>query len=264
MILVKVLYEGTARWGERADDIIHLLAAPPYDGIVRSGDTCPAAGARLLAPCDPTKIVAVGKNYADHVAEFGGVIPDEPIIFLKPPTTLNDPDASIPLPPRTLSRRVDYEGELALVVGKPARNVRAEDAPSHILGYTILNDVTARDLQRTDGQWTRAKGFDGFAPAGPVLVDDIDPDHCSIQTRLNGRTVQKSNTARMIWSTYDLFAYITSFMTLLPGDLVCTGTPEGVGEMRDGDVVEIEIEGIGVLRNTAVAAEPAQTHHKPL
>lgn len=150
-----------------------------------------------------------------------------------------------------------------MVVGKKARNVSAEDASSFILGYTILNDVTARDLQRTDGQWTRAKGFDGFAPAGPVLVDSIDPDRLTIQTRLNGRTVQKSNTARMIWSTFHLFAYITSFMTLLPGDLVCTGTPEGVGEMRDGDVVEIEIEGIGVLRNTAAATESAPAHHKP-
>ncbi len=259
MRLVKIQDGETTRWGELDAGTIHLLAAPPYGGIVRSGEVRAAAGARLLAPCDPTKIVAVGKNYADHIAEFDSIVPEDPTIFLKPVTSLNDPEADILLPPKALSRRIDYEGELAFVVGRQARHVRAEDAASYILGYTILNDVTARDLQRRDGQWTRAKGFDGFAPVGPVLVDGIDPENCHIQTRLNGKTVQKSNTGMMLWNVYQLFAFITAFMTLLPGDVVTTGTPEGVGEMSAGDVVEIEIEGIGILRNTAVCPfEPAR------
>ena len=254
MILVKFMDGDTARWGEKVGDRVHVLASPPYGGIVRTEEVRDMAGIRLLAPCDPTKIVAVGKNYADHIAEFDSIVPEDPTIFLKPPTSLNDPGANIPLPEKSMSRRIDYEGELALVVGRQARNVSAEDAADYILGYTILNDVTARDLQRKDVQWTRAKGFDGFAPVGPVLVDGIDPLNCEIRTRLNGKTVQKSNTSMMMWDTYQLFAFITAFMTLLPGDVVTTGTPEGVGEMVEGDVVEVEIQGIGVLSNTAVRA----------
>jgi 2-keto-4-pentenoate hydratase/2-oxohepta-3-ene-1,7-dioic acid hydratase in catechol pathway len=255
MILVKFMDGDTARWGEQDGDRVHVLASPPYGGIVRTGEVRDRAAIRLVAPCDPTKIVAVGKNYADHIAEFDSIVPEDPTIFLKPPTSLNDPGAEIPLPAKSMSKRIDYEGELAFVVGRKARNISAEHAADYILGYTILNDVTARDLQRKDGQWTRAKGFDGFAPVGPVLVDGIDPLNCEIRTRLNGKTVQKSNTGMMLWNVYQLFAFITAFMTLLPGDVVTTGTPEGVGEMAGGDVVEIEVQGIGVLRNTAVCKE---------
>jgi len=263
MVLVKILDNGSACWGELLGDTIRLLSGPPYAGIAYSGETRPAGGARYLAPCDPTKIVAVGKNYADHIAELDSVVPEDPTIFLKPPTALTDPDADIPLPPHAVSRRIDYEGELAFVVSRTARHVRAQDAPGYILGYTILNDVTARDLQRRDVQWTRAKGFDGFAPVGPVLTDAVDPMDCGIRTRINGRTVQKSNTGRMLWDVYRLFEFITAFMTLLPGDVVTTGTPEGVGEMTDGDVVEIEIDGIGILRNRAVCPSGTPDPDRP-
>lgn len=252
MILVKIQDGADARWGVLENGRVHLLSAPPYGGITRSGESRDAAGIRMLAPCDPTSIVAVGKNYADHIAEFDSIVPEAPTIFLKPVTSLNHPDGDILLPLKTLSRRIDYEGELAFVVKRKARNVQAKDAAGYILGYTCLNDVTARDLQRRDGQWMRAKGFDGFAPVGPVLSDEIDPLDCEISTTLNGKTVQKSNTGMMLWNVYELFAFITAFMTLLPGDVVTTGTPEGVGEMVGGDIVEIAIAGIGVLRSTAV------------
>lgn len=252
MILVKIQENNEEKWGLLEDGTVHLLAAPPYESIEKNGETRDAGQVRFLAPCDPTNIVAVGKNYADHIAEFDSEMPSNPTLFLKPITALNHPDADIVLPPRGLSSRIDYEGELALVIKKKARNVQAGDAAEYILGYTCLNDVTARDLQRQDGQWTRGKGFDGFAPVGPVLVDTIDPDNTRIRTRLNGKVVQESNTSMMLWKVSHLVAFISAFMTLLPGDVVTTGTPEGVGAMRDGDVVEIEVDGIGILRNKAV------------
>lgn len=237
------------------DDLIQPLTAAPYLKSVPLGQPVPVSGIRLLAPCEPSKIVAVGKNYHDHIKEFDSEIPETPILFLKPTTALNDPGQPIILPPSGLSNRIDYEGELAVVIKKKAKHIKAADAADYILGYTCLNDVTARDIQKKDGQWTRAKGFDGFAPVGPLLTDEVNPANLTIRTRLNGKIVQESTTASLIWSIGELLEFITACMTLNPGDVVTTGTPSGVGPMQDGDVVAISIEGIGVLTNPVKAGE---------
>jgi 2-keto-4-pentenoate hydratase/2-oxohepta-3-ene-1,7-dioic acid hydratase in catechol pathway len=203
---------------------------------------------RLLAPVFPTKIVAVGRNYADHVAEMGAKLPDEPLIFLKPATAVIGPGDAVRYPPE--SSEVHHEAELALVIGKVASKVAVEDALSHVLGYTAANDVTARDLQRSDGQWTRAKGFDTFCPLGPAVETEFDPrEGAVIIGRVNGEVRQEATTADLIFGVPELVAYISAVMTLLPGDVILTGTPEGVGPVQPGDVMEVEIEGIGTLRN---------------
>jgi 2-keto-4-pentenoate hydratase/2-oxohepta-3-ene-1,7-dioic acid hydratase in catechol pathway len=204
--------------------------------------------ARLLAPVIPTKVVAVGKNYVDHASEMGGHVPDLPLIFLKPPTSVIGPLQAIRLPPA--SDEVHHEAELAVVMGKVARNVAIEETGAHILGYTAANDVTARDLQRVDGQWTRAKGFDTFCPLGPAIDTELDPlEGLSIICRVNGDIRQTGSTADMVFGVGELVAHISSIMTLLPGDVILTGTPAGVGPIEAGDTVEVEIEGIGVLTN---------------
>lgn len=203
---------------------------------------------KFLCPCQPSKIVAIGKNYYDHAKELGSDVPKEPIIFLKPPSAVLDPNSKIKYP-RT-SSRIDYEGELALVVKKKASKVKADDAHKYILGYTILNDVTARDLQSIDGQWTRAKGFDTFCPFGPIITDEINPDNVKIETFLNGKVVQSSNTNKFMFNIGQVFEFVTEVMTLLPGDVITTGTPAGIGPMNIGDKIVIEIEGIGKLENT--------------
>ena len=196
----------------------------------------------------PSKVVCLGRNYAAHAAEFGGEVPEEPLIFLKPSTSVSGPEDPIPLP--RISRRVDYEGELTVVIGRIARSVRAEDAYRYILGYTCGNDVTLRDLQKRDGQWARAKGFDGSCPLGPWIETELDPGDLHIETRLNGDVVQSATTADMVFGVATLLEFITEFMTLLPGDVIMTGTPEGVGRLAAGDRVEVEVDGIGVLANT--------------
>ncbi len=204
--------------------------------------------ARLLAPVIPTKVVAVGKNYVDHASEMGGEVPERPLIFLKPPTAVIGPLQTIRLP--AVSEEVHHEAELAVVMGKVARNLAVEDVGSHILGYTAANDITARDLQRSDGQWTRAKGFDTFCPLGPAIDTDLDPlEGLSIICRVNGEIRQTGSTADMVFGVGELVAHVTSVMTLLPGDVILTGTPAGVGPIEAGDTVEVEIEGIGVLTN---------------
>lgn len=243
--------QGKQFWGILInDDSIQPLSAAPYQGGVAKGQLLPLQSVRLLAPCEPSKIVAVGKNYHDHIREFDNEVPETPILFIKPTTCINDPFSPIILPPASLSSQVDYEGELALVISRKASRISAANAAGHILGYTCLNDVTARDIQRKDGQWTRAKAMDGFAPVGPVLTDEVDPDNLIIRTRLNGKIMQESSTSQLIWPVGELVAFISESMTLLPGDVITTGTPSGVGPMRAGDVVEVSIEGIGVLRNT--------------
>jgi len=227
-----------------------------YRGIVAGGFI--EAGGRvydldevkILAPWEPTKVVCVGLNYVEHAKELNMDLPKEPIIFLKPPTAVIGPGADIVIPPS--SSQVDYEGELAAVIGKRCKNVAAEEADDHILGYTNFNDVTARDLQRRDGQWTRAKSFDTFAPMGPYVVD-ADPASLKIQTRVNGTARQSSVTSDLIFSVPELVEFISSIMTLLPGDVIASGTPPGVGQLNAGDVVEVEIEGLGALKNRAVA-----------
>lgn len=199
---------------------------------------------------NPTKVVCVGLNYRDHAEELNMDIPEEPIIFLKPTSSIIYHEDKIVLPKQ--SKRVDHEVELAVVIGRKCKDVKKEDALDYIMGYTILNDVTARDIQKKDGQWTRAKSFDTFCPIGPRIVKDIDPGNLDIQLRINGEVRQKSNTKNMIFSVEELIEFISEVMTLYPHDIISTGTPPGVGMLRRGDVVECEIEGIGILRNYVV------------
>jgi len=203
--------------------------------------------AELLPPVVPTKIVAVGRNYAEHAKELGNEAPSEPIIFLKPPSALLPPNGTIVRPPQ--SQRVDFEGELAIVIGKTARNIAAADWRSVVLGFTCANDVTARDLQKKDVQFTRGKSFDTFCPLGPCIETDLDPSALSLRTRVNGEVKQNGNTRDMVFNCGAIIEFITSVMTLEPGDVILTGTPAGVGPLAAGDQVEVEIEGIGVLQN---------------
>lgn len=206
---------------------------------------------RLLAPVLPSKIVAIGLNYRAHAAEFNQDIPDEPLFFLKPSTAVIGPDEDIVYPAH-MSHRVDYEGELAIVMGRCAKDVSVSEAPSHVLGYTAFNDVTARDLQGRDGQWTRAKGFDTFAPMGPWIETELDPNSVLIESFLNGDKRQSASTDDMIFNAAELVSFVSRVMTLLPGDIIATGTPPGVGKMKPGDIVEVRVEGIGSLKNTVV------------
>jgi len=214
--------------------------------IVSGGEVLSLNDVELLAPCQPSKIVCVGLNYTEHARELKMEIPDEPILFLKPPSAIIGPGEEIVYPPS--SQQVDYEGELGVVIGKRCKNISAEDYEKYVLGYTCINDVTARDLQRKDGQWTRAKSFDTFAPFGPWIAK-IDPSNAAIQTRVNGVVKQKSSTSDLIFGVPKLVEFISGVMTLEPGDLIATGTPPGVGMLQKGDVVEVDIEGIGVLKN---------------
>jgi 2-keto-4-pentenoate hydratase/2-oxohepta-3-ene-1,7-dioic acid hydratase in catechol pathway len=198
----------------------------------------------------PSKIIAIGLNYYDHAKEMDTKIPDRPIMFMKPSTTVISNGQSIVYPSQ--SKNVHYEGELAIVIKDKCRNVSKAEASRHIKGYTCANDVTARDLQNIDGQWTRAKSFDTFCPLGPRIVSNIDPTSLKIETRVNGQIKQSSNTKNMIFDVFELVSFISSVMTLLPGDIIITGTPAGVGPLQIGDTVEVEIEEIGVLRNKVV------------
>jgi 2-keto-4-pentenoate hydratase/2-oxohepta-3-ene-1,7-dioic acid hydratase in catechol pathway len=204
----------------------------------------------LLAPVVPSKIVAVGLNYRDHAEEVGLEMPDEPLIFLKPSTAVIGPNESIRYP--RMSSRIDYEAELAVVLRKRTTGVSPGEAGEHILGYACFNDVTARDLQNKDRQWTRAKGFDTFAPLGPWIETDLDPGHLTVETRLNGELKQSSNTENLIFDCYELVSFISRVMTLMPGDVIATGTPSGIGPMSVGDRVDVVIEGIGTLTNSVV------------
>jgi len=203
--------------------------------------------AKFLPPVKPTKIVCVGLNYIDHAKELNMPLPDEPVLFLKPPSAVIGHEDFIELPSQ--SKRVDYEGELAIVIAKKCKNVGRDEALDYVLGYTCFNDVTARDLQQKDGQWTRAKSFDTFAPIGPYVACFKDASNLKIETRLNGKVVQSSNTSNLIFDVPKLVEFVSSIMTLSKGDVIATGTPAGVGMLKPGDVVEVEIENIGVLRN---------------
>jgi 2-keto-4-pentenoate hydratase/2-oxohepta-3-ene-1,7-dioic acid hydratase in catechol pathway len=219
----------------------------------------PLADLHLLAPVTPSKILCVGRNYRDHATEFGNEVPKEPLLFLKPPSSLLAPNGVIRMP--SLSNRVDYEGELAIVIGRRSRNIGPdEDVRPFIRGYVIVNDVTARDIQKSDGQWTRGKGFDTFCPVGPIVSNEIDPiagAPVTVTTRLNGAVKQQGSTADLIFPIPDLLRYITATMTLEPGDIIPTGTPAGVGPVQPGDRIQVEIDGLGILENV-FAAEPAR------
>jgi len=203
---------------------------------------------KLSEPIRPSKIVCVGRNYREHAAELGNKMPDEPLLFLKAPSAIISSGDEIVLP--SASQQVEHEGELGVVIGRAARNIRSDEDPlSYVLGYTCVNDVTARDLQRKDVQFTRGKSFDTFCPVGPWIETDIDPANVSVETRLNGEVKQKGNTADMAFPVAFLIRYISEIMTLYPGDLIATGTPAGVSRMKPGDIVEVEVAGIGILQN---------------
>jgi 2-keto-4-pentenoate hydratase/2-oxohepta-3-ene-1,7-dioic acid hydratase in catechol pathway len=237
------------------EHITRQILAPPEevgeleDLQTRRMDAIPFGEATLLAPVRPSKIVCVGRNYREHAAELGHEIPKEPLLFFKPPSALNHPGGAIRRP--RVSQRTDYEGELGVVIGRRCSKLgETEDVRPYILGYTAIDDFTARDLQKTDGQWTRAKGFDTFCPVGPLVTNEIDPwAGLSVQTRVNGDLKQDGNTRSLIFPLDIVLRYISNIMTLEPGDLIATGTPEGVGPVVAGDVVEITVEGVGTLRN---------------
>lgn len=232
------------------NDVIYEISGSFFENTNKTGTFEKIQSVKILPPVMPTKIVAVGLNYKDHAKEMNEEIPTFPKLFLKPSTSIIGQNDNIVLPKS--SKRVDYEAELAFVIKKTAKNVKKEDAKDYILGYTCLNDVTARDLQKLDGQWTRAKGFDTFCPIGPFITDEIDPFNANISLLLNGEVRQKSNTSNFIFDVYTLLSMITEIMTLNPGDVVTTGTAGGIGAMKSGDVVEVIIEGIGSLKNFVV------------
>ncbi|KTR07411.1 fumarylacetoacetate hydrolase family protein [Curtobacterium luteum] len=233
-------------------DLVVLAGDPMYQGFETTGERVSLTDAKLLAPVIPrSKVIGVGLNYAEHASEMDERSGDDPVVFLKPNTTVIGPDDPIRLPAGV--GRVDHEGELAIVIGSLAKNVRREDFASVILGYTIANDVTARDLQARDGQWTRAKGFDTFCPLGPAIETEIDPSDIRLETRVDGELRQAASTSEMIHDIPTLIEFVSSIWTLLPGDVILTGTPAGVGEIRDGEVVEVTISGLGSLKNPVIA-----------
>jgi len=233
--------------------IAREIAEHPFGTPTFTGRSWPAADVRLLAPMLAGKVVCIGKNYADHIAEMGGPPPTDPVIFMKPNTAIIGPNVPIRLP--TNASPVHFEGELAAVIGRPCKDVSAARAAENILGYTIANDVSARDQQKSDGQWTRAKGHDTFCPVGPWIVTDIDPADLELRTDVNGQVKQHSRTSLMIHDVGAIVEWISAVMTLLPGDLILTGTPAGVGPIEDGDTVSITVEGIGTLTNPVVRRE---------
>lgn len=255
MRFVKVERMGKPVWGLIEGDRVCTIEGSPYGTWNYDGRRIPLRRCRFFPPCDATKIVCVGRNYHEHIEELKDMIdasgtPNEPTLFLKGPNSLNCHEGEIQAP--DFVERLDHEGELAIVMKKRAKNVKAAEAYEYILGVTCFNDVTARDIQRSDGQWTRGKSMDGFAPIGPIVTDEVDPGHLAIRTRLNGKVVQESNTEKLIVGVAELIEFITASMTLEPGDVIATGTPAGVGRMRAGDVVEVEIDGVGTLKNTVV------------
>jgi 2-keto-4-pentenoate hydratase/2-oxohepta-3-ene-1,7-dioic acid hydratase in catechol pathway len=246
------------RVGERiatgflSGDEVRVLRGTFFEDPVPSGVDVPLEDVRLLAPVIPSKVVAVARNYPEHAAEMGNPLPDRPMLFFKPATSVIGPGDPIPIPDGT--DRVDHEAELGAVIGRLCRGVSEGDAPRFILGYTCANDVTARDWQKADGQWARAKGSDGFCPLGPWVETELDPMDVAVTSRVNGEPRQSGRSSDMVFSPGWLVSYISRTITLLPGDVVLTGTPPGVGPMTAGDRVEVEVEGIGVLENPVAAA----------
>ncbi|MGD9954536.1 MAG: fumarylacetoacetate hydrolase family protein [Candidatus Nanopelagicales bacterium] len=224
----------------------------PYGALELAGPPVPLQGLRLLAPTLPSKVVAVGRNYAEHAREFGNDVPDEPIIFLKPSTSVIGHGEAIVLPEQ--SERVEHEAELAVVIGRLCKEVPLHRVPEVILGYTAANDVTARDLQRADGQWTRGKGFDTFCPIGPWIETELDPDDLELTCTVNGELRQSTRTSHMERRAHELVAWISNVMTLIPGDVILTGTPAGVGPLVEGDTVSVTIGSIGTLTNRVVSS----------
>jgi 2-keto-4-pentenoate hydratase/2-oxohepta-3-ene-1,7-dioic acid hydratase in catechol pathway len=235
------------KYGWLLDEKVGEISGNVFGRYKRNEVQLPLADVKLLAPAEPSKIICVGRNYVEHARELGNEVPKVPLIFLKPQSSIIPNGGTVLLPPQ--SSQVEHEAELVAVIGKRGKNITAEQAKKYIFGYTIGNDVTARDLQRTDGQWTRAKGFDTFCSFGPWIDTEFDPADAVITCRVNGQMRQMASTRDMVFNVGTLIAYISSVMTLEPGDLIFTGTPAGVGELRNGDEVVVEIEGLGVLKN---------------
>ncbi|MBX6378216.1 MAG: fumarylacetoacetate hydrolase family protein [Clostridia bacterium] len=244
---VRFMADGEVRYGVLADDRVEELSAPFWASPRRTGWVWKTSQVRLLAPVRPGKIVCVGVNYRAHAQEMGHRVPETPLLFLKPPSAVIGPDQAIRCP--AMSELVHYEGEVVAVIGRRLHQASPDEALAAILGYTCGNDVTARDLQRRDGQWTRAKGFDTFAPIGPCIATGLDPSDLRLTTRLNGRVCQEGHTADLVFPVPELVAFISQVMTLEPGDCVFTGTPAGVGPIRPGDRVTVEVRGVGELTN---------------
>jgi 2-keto-4-pentenoate hydratase/2-oxohepta-3-ene-1,7-dioic acid hydratase in catechol pathway len=234
-----------------ADMTVIPVDGHPFAPFSTAGEPVPLADVRLLAPVLPSKVVAFGRNYAEHARELGNEVPDDPIVFLKPSTSVVGPGEPIAYPP--LSSNVSFEGELAVVIARLCREVPIERVPDVVLGYTCANDVTARDLQKTDKQWGRAKGFDTFCPIGPWITTGLDAADLRVRTTVNGEVRQDGSTAQMIRGVAELVSFVSAAMTLLPGDVILTGTPAGVGPLAVGDEVSVTIEGIGTLTNPVVA-----------
>ena len=251
MRLVRFRFADRIGTGVLDGGTVRPLRGTFFEAPVPTGEEIPADDVRLLAPILPSKVVGVGRNYSEHAQEMGEDVPDEPLTFLKPSTSVIGPGDPIVWPP--IGERLDYEGELAVVVGRLARRLSPDEAARAILGYTCAVDATLRDLQSRDGQWTRAKGFDTSCPLGPWIETELDPGDLELTTRVNGDVRQHARTSDLTYGPAGLIAFITQFMTLLPGDVILTGTPAGIGPLQPGDRVEVEIEGIGTLSNPVVA-----------
>lgn len=250
MKIVRYTRDKRAEYGIQEGNLIHRLAGTPFRNLKTTNRYHKLSEVKLLPPCTPSKIVALGLNYLSHAREVKMSVPAEPLLFLKPSTSVIGTDDNIIYPES--SQQVDYEGELGVVIRTRTRRVSTENAMSHVLGYTCFNDITARDLQYKDKQWTRAKGFDTFAAIGPCLETELDPGNVFVETYLNGELKQRANTNDLIFSVPELVSFISHIMTLLPGDVIATGTPSGIGPMKPGDTVEVRIEPIGTLRNYIV------------
>jgi len=237
--------EGRRSWYALEGARARRFAASPFEGGVVEGDLVPWTGAELRAPVKPSKIVCIGRNYAAHAKELGNEVPKEPLMFFKPPSSIIGPGESVVL--RAESDQVEHEGELGVVIGKRASRVTREEALSYVFGYTCVNDVTARDLQKKDGQWSRAKGFDTFCPVGPWIETDLDPRDLSVRCLVDGAVRQEGRTSQMMFDVPALVAYVSRAFTLEPGDLIATGTPEGVGPLAAGNRVTVAIEKLGEL-----------------
>ncbi len=248
MKIVRFSANGKKLYGILAGEQVRAIQGSPFRQIKANGATFDLRDVRLLAPCEPSKIVALGLNYRSHARELNMKLPEVPLLFLKPSTAVIGPEEDI-IYPHESSQRVDFEAELGVVIKKTARRVNRRDALEYVLGYTCFNDVTARDLQNKDGQWTRCKGFNTFAPTGPCIETELDHANVPVETYLNGVRKQQGNTNDLVYSVPELIEFISNIMTLLPGDLIATGTPSGIGPMQPGDTVEIRIEPIGTLRN---------------
>lgn len=257
MKLARIAATAGSGWGVVIDDLVHPLVTAPWDGLRRTGEVLPLAEVRLLPPTIASKIVCIGKNYRDHIAEMGYERPAVPSVFLKPPTAIIGSGGAVIMPPRTLSNHVEHEAELGIVIGRAGRSITEDAALDHVLGFTCADDVSARDLQRSDPYPTRAKGLDTFCPIGPWIATDVDVSAgLRIQCRVNGETRQDGSTLDMIYDVPFIISFVSQFTTLVPGDLILTGSPGGSGPLMAGDEVEIEIEGIGVLRHSVSGHRP--------